>query len=55
MGHGARRNREAVRQRGSVELAEQDAGLRAHDACIRIDVDALHRSQVDHDPAVADG
>ena len=53
-GDAPARRGEPVRLRGGVELAPGQAGLRAHDPRLRIDVDPLHRRQVEHDPVVAD-
>ena len=36
----------------AVELAPGDAALRPHRSALGIDVDAFHRRQVDHHPAV---
>ena len=43
---------EAVLLRRGVELAPQHAGLHPGDLAHRVDVDALHRPDVDHQPAV---
>ncbi len=54
MGDDAGRHREPVRLRLPIELSEEHAGLSPRGAGLRIDVDALHRSQIDDDAAVAD-
>ena len=46
---------QAERLRLVIEIAPRHAGLRRHRAPLPIDPDALHRRQVDHEPAVADG
>ena len=54
IGGGAPGGGEAERLGLAVELAPRDPTLRAHRAPDRIDPDALHQGQVDHQPAVAD-
>ena len=49
-GHG-----EPVSVRVPVELLPCHAALRTQRACLRIDVDSLHRREVDHQPAVRHG
>ena len=51
----AARDGEAVELRLAVELLPEHAALRAHRPRGGIDVDALHRREVDHQPAVGDG
>src|SRR5207237_9068779 len=40
---------------GGIELAPVHSRLRPHHPCLRIDVDPLHRREVEHDPVVAYG
>ena len=49
---GAARRREAVRLGLVIELAPEHAALRDDRARVRIDADALHRRQIDHEAAV---
>ena len=51
-GDHAAGDRETVQLRLAVELAPGDAALRPHRSALGIDVDALHRRQVDHHPAI---
>ena len=37
----------------AIELAEEHPRLHAHAACARVDVDALHAREIDHEAAVA--
>ena len=53
-GDRAARDGEPVRCRLAVQLAPEHAALRAHRARSRIDPDALHRRQVDHQRVVGD-
>src|SRR5919197_2294767 len=46
---------EPVEERLLVELAPAHAYLSPHRTCIRVDVDALHFGEVDHEAAVCDG
>ena len=51
-GNHAARDRQAVQLRLAIELAPGDAALRPHRSVLGIDVNALHRRQVDHHPAI---
>src|SRR5204862_3954244 len=53
-GKAAARDGEAVHLRRAVELAPGETGLGAAGLGIRVDVDALHQREVDHE-AVVDG
>src|SRR5207237_3116942 len=44
---------EPVLLRGSVELTPECAALNPCDACLRVDLDTVHRAQVDHQPGIA--
>jgi hypothetical protein len=46
-------DRKAVPLGGSVELAPGQAGAEAAGAALDVDLDVLHRADVDHQPAVA--
>ena len=50
----AARGREPKGGGGTVELTDPDAGLRADGPSRRVDVDALHEREVDHQPPVRD-
>ncbi len=51
----AARRRESVHGRLAVELAPERTALRARRLAGRVDVDALHRREVDHQRIVGDG
>ena len=55
VGDDAAGGRQAERLRLAVELAPGDAALGARRPPRRVDAHALHRRQVDHQAAVADG
>jgi hypothetical protein len=46
--------RQPVELRLAVELAPEHAGLRPRRSRLRVDPDALHRREVDHEPPIAD-
>ena len=54
VGHVARGRRQPVLHRGAIERAEQRAALDPGATALRIDADAAHRGQVDHQAAVRD-
>jgi hypothetical protein len=54
VGHDPTDRRQPEQLRFSVELSPQDAGLCARRPRGRVDLDAFHRRQVDHEPVVAE-
>ena len=53
--HHTARDRQAVQLRLAVELGPGDAALGPHGTGVGVDVDAFHRRQVDHQPAIDGG
>ena len=47
--------REAMQLRFAIELGPEHAALRPRRPRARVDVDAFHRRQIDHQPAIDDG
>src|SRR6266545_2293106 len=47
-------NGEAERLRLAVELAQENTGLHADGPGLRINMDPLHKTEIDNHPAVAD-
>src|SRR5581483_12350366 len=54
-GYDAERRREAVSLRCAVELTQSETRLRHRGALQRVNADALHTRQVEHQAAFADG